>query len=421
MSDTVDNSIRDDNITMDQVMADMDNAQEIYQGKIVEGTVVKIDKDGVMVDIGGKSEAKIPVDQLSAKEAENLEEAFKIGDEVKARVIQAGSKDGIILSKKSIDYELRWDEIQKLYEEKQIVSAVVKEVNKGGLKVDLLGHTAFCPNSQVWGKPDKKKYNINGREVEVASYDKFVGETLEFEIKDIDKNKHNIILSNRDVVRKQKEKERKAFWKGIYEGQTRTGVVKSLTNFGAFVSLDKNYDGLLHISEMSWNKINSPKEVLSVGDEIQVYVKSADQKQNKISLSLKEILPDPWNDIPEKYPVDSVFEGKITRVAQKAAFVDLGNGVEGIIPISEMSVNRINVCGDMVKPGDTVTVKVIYVSNEERKVTLSMKQIELAKIEKEEEAAYEEYQKEQESTSSFNIGEYFGDELKSDAENNSAE
>jgi len=414
MSDTMDNIIQDDNITMAQVMATMDNKQEIRQGMIVEGTVVKIDKDCVMVDIGGKSEAKIPVEQLSTKEAENLEEAFKVGGKVKARVIQSGSKDGIVLSKKSIDYELRWDEIQKLYEEKQIVSAVVKEVNKGGLKVDLLGHIAFCPNSQVYGKPHKDKFNIDGREVELSSYEKYVGETLEFEIKDIDKVKHNIILSNRDVVRKQKEKERKAFWKGIFEGQIRQGVVKSLTNFGAFVSLDKNYDGLLHISEMSWNKINSPKEVLKVGDEIQVYVKKADPKEGKISLSLKEILPDPWNDIPDKYPVDSVFEGKITRVAQKAAFVDLGNGVEGIIPISEMSVNRINVCGDMVKPGDTVTVKVIYVSNEERKVTLSMKQIELAKIEKEEEAAYEEYQKEQESTSSFNLGEYFGEELKTE-------
>ncbi len=414
MSDTMDNIIQDDNITMAQVVAKMDNEQEIRQGMIVEGTVVKIDKDCVMVDIGGKSEAKIPVEQLSTKEAENLEEAFKVGGKVKARVIQSGSKDGVVLSKKSIDYELRWDEIQKLYEEKQIVSAVVKEVNKGGLKVDLLGHIAFCPNSQVYGKPHKDKFNIDGREVELSSYEKFVGETLEFEIKDIDKVKHNIILSNRDVVRKQKEKERKAFWKGIYEGQIRQGVVKSLTNFGAFVSLDKNYDGLLHISEMSWNKINSPKEVLKVGDEIQVYVKKADPKEGKISLSLKEILPDPWNDIPDKYPVDSIVEGKITRVAQKAAFVDLGGGVEGIIPISEMSVNRINVCGDMVKPGDTVTVKVIYVSNEERKVTLSMKQIELAKIEKEEEAAYEEYQKEQESTSSFNLGEYFGDELKTE-------
>ena len=412
MSDTVDTNIQDDNITMDQVMAAMDNEQEIRQGMIVEGTVVKIDKDCIMVDIGGKSEAKIPVEQLSAKEAANIEESFKVGDKIKARVLQPNGKEGIILSKKSIDYELRWEEIQKLYNEKQIISAVVKEANKGGLKVDLLGHLAFCPNSQVWGKPDKKKLNIDGKEIELASYDRFVGETLEFEIKDIDKDKHQIILSNKDVVRKQKDKERKAFWEGIYEGQTREGVVKSLTSFGAFVSLDKNYDGLLHVSEMSWNKINSPKEVLNVGDIVQVYVKSADRKAGKISLSLKEILPDPWNDIPEKYPLNKVFSGKITRVAQKAAFVDLGNGVEGIIPISEMSVNRINVCGDMVKPGDIVTVKVIYVSDEERKVTLSMKQIELEKIEKEEEAAYEEYQKEQESTSSFNLGEYFGDELK---------
>ncbi len=414
MSDTVDINIQDDNITMDQVMAAMDNEQEIRPGMIVEGTVVKVDKDCILVDIGGKTEAKIPVEELSAKEAANIEETFTIGDKIKARVDQVSGKDGIILSKKKVDREQRWEEIQKLYKEKQVISAVVKEANKGGLKVDLLGHLAFCPNSQIWGKPDKKKLNIDGREIEIASYDRFIGETLEFEIRDIDNDKHNVILSNKDVVRKQKDKERKAFWKGIYEGQTREGVVKSLTSFGAFVSLDKNYDGLLHISEMSWNKINSPKEVLKVGDVVQVYVKSADPKAGKISLSLKEILPDPWNDIPAKYPLGKIFTGKVTRVAQKAAFVDLGDGVEGIIPISEMSVNRINVCGDVVKPGDMVTVKVIYVSEEERKVTLSMKEIELEKIEKEEEAAYEEYQKEQEATSSFNLGEYFSDELKSE-------
>lgn len=412
MSDNKDFNIQDDNITMDDVMASMDQEQEIVRGKIIEGTIVSIDKDGIMVDIGGKSEAKIPASELSVKEAENMEATFNVGDSIKARVIQPSSKEGIILSKKSIDYELRWDDIQKLADSKETFTALVKEANKGGLRVDLLGYPAFCPNSQVWGKPDKKTEIVNGQEVEINSYEKLVGETLEFEIKEIDKTKHKIIISNRDIVKRQKDAEKAAFWAGIYDGQIRDGVVKSIKSYGAFINLGGNFDGMLHISEMSWNKIASPKEVLKEGDNVQVYVLKADKKEGKISLSLKQILPDPWASISANYSVDQVFDGTITRVAQKAAFVDLGDGIEGIIPISEMSTNRINTCSDMVAPGQTVTVKVIYISDKERKVTLSMKEIELDKQFEEEQKAYEEQQKIQEEAASFNLGDLLPDELK---------
>ncbi|MBQ0105980.1 MAG: S1 RNA-binding domain-containing protein [Armatimonadetes bacterium] len=406
--------IHDDNITMDDVMASIDQEPEIVRGKIIEGTIVRIDKDGIMVDIGAKSEAKIPLSELSGDEAENPEAAFKVGDSIKARVQLTSSKEGIILSKKTIDYELRWDEIKVIFENKEIVKAVVKEANKGGLRVDLRGYPAFCPNSQVWGKAEKKTVTVNGVETEIQIYEKLVGETLEFEIKEMDKSKHKIILSNRDVVRKQKEAEKKEFWQNICVGQTRKGVVKSLTSYGAFINLGGSFDGMLHISEMSWNKIASPKDILSVGDEIEVYVFKADPKEGKISLSLKRIQEDPWNQIPEEYPIGRVFSGKITRVAQKAAFVDLGKGMEGLIPISEISTTRINVCGDVVKPGDEVTVKVIDISENERKVVLSMKAIEQEKIETAEQEAYEEQIKEDEAAGSFNLGEYFKDELKTE-------
>ena len=402
-----------DEITMDQVMASMDNEQEIRQGKPVEGYVVRIDKDGIMVDIGGKSEAKIPVDQLSAKEAEDLEGSFKVGEKIKARVLVPSGKDGIILSKKSLDYELRWDDIKKLYESKEVFKAVVKEANKGGLRVDLLGYPAFCPNSQVWERPEKKKYIIDGNEVELQIHEKLIGETLEFRIKEIDeKEHHKIILTNREVVKEQRDKAKEAFWKGIFEGQTREGEVKSIQSYGAFVTLADGFDGMLHISEMSWNKITSPKEILKEKDKIQVYVLKLDKEKGRISLSLKQIQEDPWNNIPGKYPLNTVFNGKITRVAKKAAFVDLGDGVEGIIPISEMSVTRINECSDVVKPGDMVDVKVIQIVDKERKITLSMKKIEQEKIDVQEAKELEEYQKEQEANASFNLGDIIPEELK---------
>lgn len=415
MSDKMDINIQDDNITMDDVMASMDNQeQEIVRGRSIEGTVVRVDKDGIMVDIGAKSEAKIPVEELSLKERENLEENFKIGDSIKARVLQPSSKEGIILSKKSLDYELRWDDIQNLFDSKEIVTAVVKEANKGGLRVDLLGYSAFCPNSQVWGKPEKD----NGDDANAVPYAKKVGETLCFEIKEIDKDKHKIILSNRDYERKKRENEKKIFWNDIAEGQIRDGIVKSITGYGAFIDLsgelEGNFDGMLHISEMSWNKVNSPKDILKVNDKIQVYVLSADPKTSRISLSLKQIQPDPWENIPSSYPEGKIFTGKITRVAQKAAFVDLGSGFEGIIPISEMSTQRINTCKEKVSEGDEVTVKVISLSEKERKVALSIKEIELDKIDAEESKVYEEIQKEEDEASSFNLGDMLPDNLKLD-------
>lgn len=399
-----------DNINMDEVVASMDQTPEIKKGNVIEGTIVLVDKDGIMVDIGAKSEAKIPMDEISDKEKENLEENFRLGDVIKARVIQPSGKEGIILSKKSLDYELRWDDIQKIFDSKEVVKAVVKEANKGGLRVDLLGYSAFCPNSQVWGKREGNKEDPNN-----IPYAGKVGETLEFEVKELDKVKHKIILSNKDVVKRKKDEEEKAFWNSISEGQIVDGIVKNITEYGAFVDLsgdlEGSFDGLLHKGEMSWNKINSPKDLFKKGDRIQVYIKEIKREEGKISLSLKQIQEDPWESIPGKYPVDSVFTGKVTRVAPKCAFVDLGDGCEGILPISEISLTRIEKVSDVVKEGDEVTVKVISLSDKERKVALSMKQIALDLKDEEDNKIYDEQKSATEEVSSFSLGEIIPDDF----------
>ena len=394
MTEQQDVNIQDENITMDDVIATIDKDSALKRGEIVEGTVVQIDSDCVLVDIGGKSEARINLSELTSKHDALPSDIVAIGDKIKARVIETSSKEGILLSKKSVDYELRWDEIKDIYDNKKIAKALVKDITKGGLRVDFLGYPAFCPASQVWGK--------------IGTHEKHVGETLEFEIIELSKEQRKIILSNRKVIQERKDIERKKFWDSIYEGQVREGVVKSLASYGAFVNLG-GFDGMLHISEMSWNKIATPAEILKVGDTIQVYILRADPKEGKVSLSLKQILPDPWEDIVGQYTEGQIFKGTISRVAQKAAFVALGNGVEGIIPISEMSLSRINSCLDICKAGDEVEVEVIYINNGERKIALSMKQIILNKQYDEEEKALEEHRKEQEAASTVTIGELFKD------------
>lgn len=356
-------------ITMDDVMASLDATEDkqFKKGDIIEGIVVKVDRDEVLVDIGLKSEAKIPLSELTSKTDATCADIVTVGEKIKARVI---STQGPLLSKKSVDYELRWDEIKKIYENNEIIKALVKDEVKGGLQVDFLGYNAFCPASQVYGK--------------YGSFAKHVGESLEFKVIELDREKRKIILSNKIVIQARKDAEKKAFWESVEEGQIRDGIVKSIMNYGVFVDIG-GFEGMLHISEMSWNRVKHPSELVSSGDKIQVYVLKADQSTGKVSLGLKQIMPDPWDYIAENFKPDMIFTGKITRIVPRAAFVDMGNGTEGIIPISEVSTERINSCGDILKINQEVEVMILDIISHERKITLSIKQIALdKKAEKEE-------------------------------------
>lgn len=350
-------------ITMDDVMASMDAAQEkqFKKGDILECTVAHISKDEILVDIGIKSEARIPISELTSKKDATCDEIVAVGDKIKARVI---STNGPILSKKSVDYELRWQEISDIYESNKVVKALVKDEVKGGLQVDFLGYNAFCPASQVYGK--------------YGTFAKHIGESLEFKIIELDKEKRKIILSNKVVLQARRDAEKKAFWADVKEGQIKDGIVKSIMTYGSFIDIG-GFEGMLHISEMSWNRIKHPSDIMKTGDSIQVYVLKADEATGKVSLGLKQILPDPWDYIAENFEADQIFTGKVTKVVPRAVFVDMGNGVDGIIPISEMSMERIDSCEGKLNVGDEVEVLILDIRNDERKITLSRKQIALDK------------------------------------------
>ena len=376
-------------ITMDDVMASMDAAPEkqFKKGDILECTVAHISKDEILVDIGIKSEAKIPIAELTSKKDITCDEIVTLGEKIKARVI---STNGPILSKKSVDYEIRWQEISDIYENDKIVKALVKDEVKGGLQVDLLGYSAFCPASQVYGK--------------YGTFAKHVGDSLEFKIIEIDKEKRKIILSNKIVIQARRDAEKKAFWADVKEGQIKDGVVKSIMNYGAFIDIG-GFEGMLHISEMSWNRVKHPSEVMQSGDKIQVYVIKADENTGKVSLGLKQIMPDPWDYIIENFEIDQVFTGKVTKIVPRAVFVDMGNGVEGIIPISEISIDRIDTCEGKVNIGEEVEVLILDIRNDERKITLSKKQITLDKIANAEEAEKQKIMAENEAEAQTTIGE----------------
>ncbi|MBP5273650.1 MAG: S1 RNA-binding domain-containing protein [Abditibacteriota bacterium] len=357
----------ENDINMEDVMATLPTEdKQLRKGELVEGEVVQVNKDEILINLTNyslKSEARMPLDQFTSESVSSFEDLPeedrpKVGDIIKARVIVPSGKDGMILSKKSADYDLRWDEIKEIYEEGRVVKAVAKEAVKGGLVVDFLGYSAFCPASQVAGKYE--------------NFAKHAGEDMEFKIIEIDKSKRRIILSNIKVVNERKQAAKRAFWDNIQVGEEREGIVKSVLPYGVFVDIG-GFEGMLHISEMSWNRISEPSKMFKAGDSVRVVILSFDEAKQRVSLGHKQLLPDPWRYVKENIVEGTEFTGKITRIVAKAAFMDMGNGFEGLIPISEMANERIDTPDKVLKEGEEKTVLVKQVIDKDRKVILSIK------------------------------------------------
>ena len=371
--------------------------KQLHQGDVVKGIVVQVGDDEVLVDVGGKSEGVVPLRECSCCDLRSPRDIFQIGDEIEVAVISVKDDEGkILLSKRKADAEKAWDVLKQAMEEKTVVEGIVTEVVKGGILVDI-GVQGFMPASLV-----ERGY--------VAELGKFVGEKLSAMVLEVNRESRKVILSRKAILEEEYRSKKTALWTELEEGQVRKGVVRRLTNFGAFVDLGGT-DGLLHISEMAWYRVGHPSEILKENDEIEVFVLSVDKSTEKISLSLKKILPSPWHAIEEKYAVGSVVTGKVIRIAPFGAFVELEPGVDGLIHISQFSDKRINTPTDVVKVGDEVTAKITEIDLEKHKIGLSVRQLKKDQEITEGAIELEKVQQQQQEVAAQTIGEALGDKI----------
>ncbi len=330
------------------------------EGDIMTGTIVKIDKDEVLVDIGYKSEGVIPSRELSIRNDVDPSEVVSIGDEVEALVLQKEDADGrLILSKKRAQYERAWGKIEEIKNADGTVTGPVIEVVKGGLILDI-GLRGFLPASLVEMR-------------RVRDLQPYVGKELECRIIELDKNRNNVVLSRRKFLEESQAEQRHDFLSSLTKGEVRTGVVSSIVNFGAFVDLG-GVDGLVHVSELSWKHVDHPSEVVEVGQEVTVEVLDVDLERERVSLSLKATQEDPWRQFARAHEVGDVIEGRVTKLVPFGAFVEVDDAIEGLVHISELADHHVERAEDEVTVHDRVNVKIIDIDLDRRRISLSRKQ-----------------------------------------------
>ncbi len=378
-------------VTMADKMAEIEanlaeTMKEIRPGILLKGTVVQVRDDEVLVDIGGKSEGIIPRAEISHRDVKATE-MIKVGDEIEVCVLRAENDEGnIILSKKRADQEKSWGTLEEAFTTKSMVEAEVINVVKGGLVVDI-GARGFVPASQV-----ERGYTEN--------LDKYRGQTLRLRIIEFDRQKRNVVLSRKAVLEEEYQQQKKVTWENLTEGQVKKGSVRHLTNFGAFIDIG-GVDGLLHVSEMSWSRIKHPSEVLKEGDEVEVIVQGIDREKEKVSLSLKQLIPSPWSTAASRYLAGQVIQGKVVRLVPFGVFVEIEPGIQGLIHISQLADRRVAKPEDVVNVGQVINVKVLDVDEAAQRMSLSLKEAKIA----EEKNEYEAYLAGQPEASQTTVGE----------------
>ena len=330
------------------------------EGDIMNGIVVKIDKDEVLLDIGYKSEGVIPLRELSIRNDIDPHEVVTVGDEVEALVLQKEDTDGrLILSKKRAQYERAWGRIEEIKSRDGTVLGPVIEVVKGGLILDI-GLRGFLPASLVEMR-------------RVRDLQPYVGKELECRIIELDKNRNNVVLSRRKFLEESQAEQRQEFLTSLEKGEIRVGTVSSIVNFGAFVDLG-GVDGLVHVSELSWKHVDHPSEVVDVGQEVNVEVLEVDLERERVSLSLKATQEDPWRQFARTHEVGDIIEGRVTKLVPFGAFVELDDAIEGLVHISELAEHHVEKAEDEVSVHDRVPVKIIDIDLDRRRISLSRKQ-----------------------------------------------
>src|SRR5438552_14359339 len=338
-----------------------ESLKDFKDGDLVEGTVVKVDRDEVLLDIGYKSEGVIPVKELSIRQDVDPSEVVQLGDHIEALVLQKEDKEGrLILSKKRAQYERAWGTIEKIKEDDGVVRGSVIEVVKGGLIIDI-GLRGFLPASLVEMR-------------RVRDLQPYVGRELEAKIIELDKNRNNVVLSRRAYLEQTQSEVRTEFLNKLQKGQVRKGVVSSIVNFGAFADLG-GVDGLVHVSELSWKHIDHPSEVVEVRQEVEVEVLDVDLDRERVSLSLKATQEDPWRQFARSHQIGELIPGRVTKLVPFGAFVRVDDGIEGLVHISELSNEHVDSPEQVVQVGDQVRVKVVDVDVSRRRISLSIKRV----------------------------------------------
>ena len=336
-----------------------DTILEFEDGDLVKGTVVKIDRDEVLLDIGFKSEGVIPSRELSIRNDVNHSEIVTIGEEIEALVLQKEDKEGrLVLSKKRAQYEKAWANIEDLKNRNQVVSGLVIEVVKGGLIVDI-GLRGFLPASLV-------------EQRRVRDLQPYIGKTVEARIIELDRNRNNVVLSRRAWLEESQKEQRGDFLTNLKPGERRRGHISSVVNFGAFVDLG-GMDGLIHVSELSWNHIEHPSQVVAVGDQVEVEVMEVDYSKERISLSLRKTQSDPWQVFADGHAVNQLVYGRITKLVPFGVFVQVGEGIEGLVHISEIAAHHVESPDQVVAAGEELWVKIIELDTQRRRISLSIK------------------------------------------------
>ncbi|MDR5683032.1 MAG: S1 RNA-binding domain-containing protein [Armatimonadota bacterium] len=377
---------RSDEMTMESALP------ELEERKIVRGTVVRVDSEGVLVDVGAKSEGLIPVRELRPGEAPS---DLRVGEQIDVYVMRVEQEEGnILLSKKRADVQRAWERIEAAYREGQVLHAMVVDKVKGGLVVDI-GLRGFVPGSHV----DLSR--VKGRR-----FENLVGESIPLRVIEIDRDKNRVILSHKQAMEQERARLRAELFATLREGDEREGVVRRLADFGAFVDLG-GVDALLPISEMSWTYIKHPSEVVRRGQTVRVRVIKVDPKAGKISLSLKQVQPDPWTDIERRHRVGEVVRGKVVRVAPSGAFVRLRD-VDAWLPIGELADRRVQKVEDVVQPGASVEAVITEIRPEDRRMIVSLKRLQ-RDLERQQLA---ELQQSQREATGFTIGDVAGELLR---------
>lgn len=398
--------------------ADLTNVLTLKKGSTVKGKIVKVDNDQAYVDIGYKYDGIIPIRELSSVQLNNASDAVQIGQEVELKVLSINDgKEQLLLSKRVIDSEKAWDDLQQKLESREIIEATVADVVKGGLVVDI-GLRGFIPASMV-----ERHF--------VEDFSDYKGRSLRLRVKEIDKEKNKVILSQKDVLDEEFEANKKNIISGLSVGQELDGTVQRLTQFGAFIDIG-GIDGLVHISEMAWHHVEKPSDVVKEGDKVHVQILKLDPQNERISLSIKATQPGPWHSLGGEFQIGTIVTGTVKRLVTFGAFVEVAPGVEGLVHISQIAHRHIGTPHEVLKEGQEVNVKILDLNPDEKRISLSIKETEEAPPQAErpergdrgdrgdrggrgrqskEDREAAEYAAQQNQSLNLTLGERFGDKL----------
>jgi small subunit ribosomal protein S1 len=333
----------------------------ITPGQMVTGHVVQVGDDEVLVDIGYKSEGVIPYRELGLRSGQSIEDVVQRGDEIQVVVTKVEDEGNVQLSKRRADTMKTWETLEEAHQTGEVIEARVRERVKGGLLVDV-GVRGFVPASHV-----ARNY--------VENLDEYVGQNLRLKVIELDRDRNNVVLSRKEVLEEEYQEAKARIFAELQEGQIVTGIVRRITDFGAFVDIGSGVEGLLHVSEMAWSRVRHPSDIVSEDDEIRIMVLNVDRESERISLGLKQTLPDPWDDIDERYRVGEIVEGQVTRVVDFGAFVKLEDGVEGLVHISQMADHHVNDPREVVQEGEEVQVKILSIDGAAHRIGLSIREV----------------------------------------------